>query len=402
MPKGLRVSREDELAGLNVSEHGTSLGTGELLSRLLELSRGKADLATRLEEGTAEEAQELGFAYNRVIDRVEAMVKTIDTNARALHGTAADLLAMAADIAEKSDFTLRQSGAVEATAKDVSARIASMAAAVGAVHGQATQVAQSARAMSAHVEQSASDTERVAEAIRAIDRQTQAARGTVTNALEQAAEADRTVQALGAAVGDIGGVLGLIREIAEQTNLLALNATIEAARAGEAGKGFAVVAGEVKSLANQTAAAVGDIEARVARIQGEAGGATKAIRSIATVMADVSHGVEAISSAVAEQAQATQEITASTGRARSEATQALAAIEGVAERATDANRTAEPALVGSAEMVGGMGNLRNAADAVSTDAQRLNDLAVQIDRIAESMVQTVASLSRGPRQMSPG
>jgi len=65
----------------------------------------------------------------------------------------------------------------------------------------------------------------------------------------------------------IGSVLKLIGQIAEQTNILALNATIEAARAGNAGLGFAVVAREVKSLAEQTAAATKEVAERVKNIQ---------------------------------------------------------------------------------------------------------------------------------------
>jgi methyl-accepting chemotaxis protein len=66
----------------------------------------------------------------------------------------------------------------------------------------------------------------------------------------------------------IGSIIALIKEIADETHLLALNAAIESAGSGENGRRFAVVASEVKSLADRSLEATGEVVQVIHELQG--------------------------------------------------------------------------------------------------------------------------------------
>ncbi len=205
---------------------------------------------------------------------------------------------------------------------------------------QSDNVAAAAETASTNAESAAGAAEELSASIAEIGRQVAESTKIAHDAVAEAERTNEAVQGLAEAGQKIGEVIDLISDIAGQTNLLALNATIEAARAGEAGKGFAVVASQVKSLANQTAKATGEITEQIGAIRDATGDAVTAISGIGGTIGKISEIATTISAAVEEQSAATNEITSNVQGAAEGTHSVSTDIRGVAESAKESGNTA--------------------------------------------------------------
>ena len=140
-------------------------------------------------------------------------------------------------------------------------------------------------------------------------------------ASQLAAKASETAERGGAVVAEVVSTMGAINEasrkiadiitvidgIAFQTNILALNAAVEAARAGEQGRGFAVVAGEVRTLAQRSAAAAKEIKELIGDSVEKVDAGTRLVDQAGATMDEVVGSVRRVTDLVGEIAAASDE-----------------------------------------------------------------------------------------------
>ncbi len=198
--------------------------------------------------------------------------------------------------------------------QDVHKRTDRVSAAAGEVASGNHNLSQRTEQQAANLEETASSMEQLNATVQQNSDNARQASVLARNASDIAQEGGQVVSqvaenmhSIDQASKEISTIVGLIDSIALQTNLLALNAAVEAARAGEQGRGFAIVAGEVRSLAQRSAAAAHEIkdliETSAKRIRVGSGLATQASETISEVV----NAVKRVTTIVNEIASASEE-----------------------------------------------------------------------------------------------
>ena len=221
---------------------------------------------------------------------------------------------------------------------------------------------------------------------------------------EVVAQVVETMGDINTSAGKIVDIIAVIDGIAFQTNILALNAAVEAARAGEQGRGFAVVAGEVRNLAQRSAAAAREIKSLIDDSVGKVQHGSQLVDQAGATMKEIVASVSRVTDIMAEISAASQEQTAGITQVNEaivqmdQTTQQNAAL---VEEASAAAQSLQQEAVSLARTVGAFRIAENAAVAAAPQRQAAVAKAQPRAVLARPTVRPANSPTRQPKKEAP-
>ena len=266
--------------------------------------REKADVATRIAGGdlgmqvkVQSDEDVLGMAFATMLRNLRDMAREITEGTNVLASSASEILSGTTQVATAAAETASATAETATTVEEVkqTATLSSQKARAVAESAQkASQISQDGRRA---VEDTAEGMQRIREQ------------------MEQIAESIVRLSEQSQAIGEI---IATVNDLSEQSNLLAVNASIEAAKAGDLGKGFAVVAQEVRSLAEQSKQATGQVRGILGDIQKATSGAvlateqgSKAVETGVRRSQEAGDAIRQLAESIVESAQAASQIAVS-------------------------------------------------------------------------------------------
>lgn len=307
-------------------------------------------------------------------DEVGVLAVGLQTVIASLRNMVSDLTKGIATLASSSNELSSISKKLNSGASDMSSRAATVAASSEQMSANTDSVASRMENANSSLSSVAIATEEMSATISDIASSAEKAREVSGEAMQQGELIVEVVKNLGIAAQDISTFTETINSISAQTNLLALNATIEAARAGTAGKGFAVVANEIKTLAEQTASATGEIKSKISGIQTATESAITDIERITRIIKNVGEIVTSIATAIEEQATVTRDIA-------SNISQATDGVKDANEKMNQTAKVSKSVTEDVASIKTTVNEVVRATDQVNSSSQELNAMAGQLKKM---------------------
>lgn len=323
-----RIAIGDLSASITPSDRADEVGRlTQVFAQMTRWLNGMAGVAGRIAAGDLRGKVEpqsdrdvLGQAFASMMDNLQRLTTDLNHGVSVLGASASEISTSTSQLAASASET---------------------ATAVGETTTTVEEVRQTAEISSQKAKAVSDTAQRVAQISQAGRKATQDTVEGMTRIREQMTSIAESMVRLSEQSQAIGQIVATVEDLAAQSNLLAVNAAIEAAKAGEHGKGFTVVAQEVKSLAEQSKQATGQVRTILNEIQKATSAAvlateqgSKAVEAGVEQSIQAGQSIQTLAGSISEAAQAAAQIAASSQQQLVGVDQVASAMESIKQAST--------------------------------------------------------------------
>jgi methyl-accepting chemotaxis protein len=341
-----------------------------------------------------DEPGDMAKYFNRMIDKIKALIFVIKDESTTLSQTGDELAAHTTETAAAVTEITANIQSIKSRVLNQSASVTQTAVTMNRIVDHINMLGKLVENQTASVSKSSASVEKMVANIQSV---TQTLVRNVNNivGLSESSEIGRKgleevaadIQKIAEESAGLLEINAVMENISSQTNLLSMNAAIEAAHAGEAGKGFAVVANEIRKLAESSSSQSKTISVVLKKIKDSIDKITRSTEGVLSKFEVIGSGIQTVTEQekAVKDAMEEQEVGSKI---------ILEAISQLKEMTEQVKQNANEMMQGSREVIGESRSLEQLTEEITGG---VNEIATGAEQINSSM-DRVAGISIDNRE----